>query len=143
VKGYTTIPASFPDGLSNTVFYTEMYATCIPDGNPGSDQAATCQWYHSNSWLRPVVCTNYPYKENWDGNQPPNLRDGRTNCLKFQVQPNWLIGCDSARAQSGHTGGINVCLGDGSVRFVGAGISAATWANICNPADGIPVPNDF
>jgi prepilin-type N-terminal cleavage/methylation domain-containing protein/prepilin-type processing-associated H-X9-DG protein len=143
VKGYTTIPASFPDGLSNSVFYTEMYATCIPDGNPGSDQAATCQWYHSNSWLRPVVCTNYPYKENWDGNQPPNLRDGRTNCLKFQVQPNWLIGCDSARAQSGHTGGINVCLGDGSVRFVGAGISAATWANICNPADGIPVPNDF
>jgi prepilin-type N-terminal cleavage/methylation domain-containing protein/prepilin-type processing-associated H-X9-DG protein len=133
VKGYTKIPASFPDGLSNTVFYTEMYATCRL--TPTST-VATSQWFHSNSWLRPVVCENAAYKEPWE-------ITGYSQCLKFQVQPVWNNGCDSSRAQSAHTGGINVCLGDGSVRFVAAGISDTTWANVCHPADGIPVPSDF
>ncbi|MCI0463398.1 MAG: DUF1559 domain-containing protein [Gemmataceae bacterium] len=147
VKGYTRIPSSFPDGLSNSVFYTEMYGSCatglIDINRPSNSHNNSCLWAGSNTGFRPMVCHNYPYRENWDGNRPPNLPDGRTNCLKFQVQPNYTNGCDPARAQSGHTGGINVCLGDGSVRFVGAGISAATWANIMNPADGIPVPSDF
>ena len=147
VKGYTRMPASFPDGLSNSVFYTEKYATCVSDGNPAGSKAYACLWAGSNSNFRPMVCHNYPYKENWDGPgngiAPNNYPDGRTNCLKFQSQPNWMTTCDSARGQSGHTGGINVCLGDGSVRFVSAGISPATWANICNPADGLVVPSDF
>ena len=35
VKGYTKIPASTPDGLSNTVFFTEMYATCQVESDVG------------------------------------------------------------------------------------------------------------
>src|SRR5205823_7986610 len=27
-RGYVTIPASVPDGLSNTIFFAEMYGTC-------------------------------------------------------------------------------------------------------------------
>jgi prepilin-type N-terminal cleavage/methylation domain-containing protein len=133
VKGYTRIPASFPDGLSNTIFYTEMYATCRL--TPTST-VATSQWFHSNSWLRPIVCTNAAYKEPWE-------ITGYSQCLKFQVQPVWSNGCDSARAQSGHTAGINVCLGDGSVRFVSGGISPATWAIACHPADGLVLGNDW
>jgi prepilin-type N-terminal cleavage/methylation domain-containing protein len=140
VKGYTKIQASFPDGLSNTVFYTEMYGSCatglVPITDPDNSNNNSCLWAGSNSGFRPMVCHNYPYRENWDGK-------GYTQCLKFQVQPNWRSGCDPARAQSGHTQGINVCLGDGSVRFVSAGISATTWAIVCNPADGLTVPNDF
>jgi hypothetical protein len=83
-----------------------------------------------------MFCHNYPYRENWDGT-------GYTQCLKFQAQPIWNKGCDPARAQSGHTQGINVCLGDGSIRFVAAGISPATWANACNPADGLVLGNDW
>jgi prepilin-type N-terminal cleavage/methylation domain-containing protein len=133
VKGYTRIPSTFTDGLSNTVFYTEMYATCRLDAN---STVATSQWFHSNSWLRPIVCTNAAYKEPWE-------ITGYSQCLKFQVQPVWNNGCDSARAQSGHTGGINVCLGDGSVRFVSAGISPATWANACHPVDGLVLAGDW
>src|SRR5579875_1008296 len=35
-EGYKTIPASFPDGTSNTIFWTEKYAQCgLPaNGNP-------------------------------------------------------------------------------------------------------------
>lgn len=134
VKGYTKIPSSTPDGLSNTVFYTEMFATCRL--SPTSGTVATSTWYHSNSWLRPIVCTNAAYKEPWE-------ITSYSACLKFQVQPVWNNGCDSARAQSGHSGGMNVCLGDGSVRFVSASVSAATWANVCNPADGLVVGNDW
>jgi prepilin-type N-terminal cleavage/methylation domain-containing protein len=133
VKGYTKIPASSPDGLSNTVFFTEMYATCQLSS---SSTVATSTWYHSNSWLRPVVCTNAAYKEPWE-------ITSYSQCLKFQVQPIWNNGCDSARAQSGHTAGINVCLGDGSVRFASAGISPATWAIVCHPADGLVAGSDW
>jgi len=140
VKGYTRIPGSFPDGLSNTVFYTEMYGGCatglVPITDADNSNNNSCLWAGSNSGFRPMVCHNYPYKENWDGT-------GYTQCLKFQVQPVWSNGCDPARAQSGHTGGINVFLGDGSVRFVSAGVSSTTWAIVCNPGDGLPVPSDF
>jgi hypothetical protein len=31
---------------------------------------------------------------------------------------------------------MNVCLGDGSVRFVSGSIQPGTWANACDPRDG-------
>ncbi len=140
VKGYTRIPSSFPDGLSNIIFYTEMFGSCctglIPITDPNNSNNNSALWAGSNTGFRPMVCHNYPYRENWDGL-------GYTQCLKFQVQPMWNKGCDPARAQSGHTGGINVCLGDGSVRFVGGSISPATWALACNPADGLVLPGDW
>ncbi|HEY8505118.1 MAG TPA: DUF1559 domain-containing protein [Gemmataceae bacterium] len=134
VKGYTRIPASFPDGLSNVVFYTEMYSGCWNPGL-GTDQASA-NWAASNSWLRPIVCTNFPYKENWSDQGP-------TRCLKFQIQPNYQLNCDPARAQSGHTSGINVCLGDGSVRFVTAGVTPENWAIACHPSDGEVLSGDW
>jgi prepilin-type N-terminal cleavage/methylation domain-containing protein/prepilin-type processing-associated H-X9-DG protein len=140
VKGHTQIPHSFPDGLTNTVFYAEMYGTCstgaLPLDQANNQNNNSCLWAGANTGFRPMVCHNYPYRENWDGK-------GYTQCLKFQVNPAWNSGCDPARAQSGHTGGINVCLGDGSVRFVSGSISPATWANACHPADGIPLASDW
>jgi hypothetical protein len=38
---------------------------------------------------------------------------------------------------------MNVALADGSVRSVSAGISAATWAIVCNPRDGLVVGSDW
>ena len=31
---------------------------------------------------------------------------------------------------------MNVGVGDGSVRFLSAGIDADLWANLCDPRDG-------
>ena len=61
----------------------------------------------------------------------------------FQAQAHAVCNCDTSRGQSGHTAGMNVGLGDGSVRFVTSGISATTWAYACDPRDGNPLPSDW
>ena len=61
----------------------------------------------------------------------------------FQVAPNFLTGCDPARAQSAHKGGLFVALADGSVRFVSGDITPATWAAACDPRDGAPLGGDW
>ena len=43
--------------------------------------------------------------------------------------------CDVV-GKAAHSGGINVALGDGSVRFVARGISATVWAYANDPKDG-------
>jgi len=129
-RGYNNFGA-YTDGLSNSIFYTEMYAACVLTGLPNGGAAGSSHWFHSNSWMRPVVCINYPFKENYDR--------GPTNCLKFQVAPVWSRGCDSARGQSGHIGGMNVAFGDGSVQFISGSIADQIWYNLCNPADGYTV----
>jgi prepilin-type processing-associated H-X9-DG protein len=44
---------------------------------------------------------------------------------------------------SSHTGGINVCLVDGSVRFSSYAISPRTFSLLGNVSDGQPLPSDF
>jgi len=45
-------------------------------------------------------------------------------------------------AQSKHSGGVNVCLADGSVRFIRDSIDLLTWQRLGNARDGA-VPGDF
>jgi prepilin-type N-terminal cleavage/methylation domain-containing protein/prepilin-type processing-associated H-X9-DG protein len=134
-EGASRIPASFPDGVSNTIFYTERYGTCGLDGDPNSMTTYGNLWSCSNMLWRPVFCIN---RFDQLVQQP-----GYTRCLKFQVQPNWIRECNSRHAQSPHAGGINVALGDGSVRFVNGSISDETWARACDPQDGQPLGSDW
>lgn len=137
LKGYKGL-AAMTDGTSNTIMFMEMYAGCVLFGSSGGNDGVNASnlWFHSNSVLRPMACTNYPFKENWDGANLPNLPSGCTNCLKFQVAPTWSQGCDPARGQAAHPGGMNVTLGDGSIHFVSGSIADQVWWNLCNPADG-------
>lgn len=133
VQGFNTIPDSFPDGLSNQIVFAEMYATCGWTGDITMMYGSL--WADSNSIWRAVFCTNSASKDPAAAGYPA--------CAKFQVQPNWMTGCDPSRPQSGHAGGINVALGDGSVRFINNSISAATWSNLCDPRDGTPLASDW
>jgi prepilin-type N-terminal cleavage/methylation domain-containing protein len=133
VQGANRIPASFPDGLSNTVFYTENYTTCGWSGDLSYMYGSL--WADSNSIWRPIFATNSTEKNPNAAGYPP--------AFKFQVQPNWMTGCDPSRPQSPHSGGIFVCLGDGSVRFLNGGISPATWAAACDPRDGNVLGGDW
>ena len=53
------------------------------------------------------------------------------------------INCTNDReVYSFHTGGVNACLADGSVRFIRQSIAAATWAGLYTRSGG-EVPGDF
>jgi prepilin-type processing-associated H-X9-DG protein len=125
VQGTSSLPRSIPDGLSGTVFFGETYSSCGSTGDPASIDSSL--YADSTRPWRPVICHNTPDK---------SVNPGYAPCFLFQVQPNWSKSCDPSRGQSGHTGGMNVGMGDGSVRMVNGSISAATWATVCDPQDG-------
>jgi len=133
--GTTRLAASFPDGTSNVILFAERYGTCGTSGVANSGSTFGNLWSDSNSVWRPVFCVNNP------GKSPAAA--GYPACFLFQVQPHFLTTCDSIRAQSAHTGGMNVCLGDASARFLSGGVSVTTWVAACDPRDGVPLGNDW
>jgi prepilin-type N-terminal cleavage/methylation domain-containing protein len=132
VQGRNSLPASIPDGLSNTVFFGEVYASCGLWGN--ASNADSSLWADSTRPWRPIICHNSLFKD---------VSPGYAPCKTFQVRPQMFTTCDPSRGQSGHSAGMNVGLGDGSTRFVSATISAATWAQACDPRDGQPLGSDW
>jgi hypothetical protein len=61
-----------------------------------------------------------------------------------QVNPQFDNGCLPDRPQSTHQGGLFVCMGDASVRFVGlSGLTLASWAAANDPRDAATIGNDF
>jgi hypothetical protein len=132
VQGRNRLPASIPDGLSNTIFFSEVYASCGLWGD--SSYAAASLWADSTLPWRAIMCHNTTFK---------NVNPGYAPCNLFQVQPQMFTTCDPSRPQTGHTAGINAALGDGSVRFISQSISATTWALACDPQDGLPLGPDW
>jgi prepilin-type N-terminal cleavage/methylation domain-containing protein len=123
--------ATIRSGLSNTVFFAEVYGTC---GNSGSNNFLWGSlWADANSIWRPGYNLG-PGKGGRFGYPPAPLP---------QDNPNYQVNCDPTRPQAAHTGVLNVCLGDGSVRGVNFSISAATWAAVNDPR-GLSIPgNDW
>jgi prepilin-type N-terminal cleavage/methylation domain-containing protein len=124
-EGATTA-AEIRDGLSNTIFLAEHYGTCGNSGQVDSPTTLCRPWCDATMSFRPTFCMNGP--------NPPNQPYAK--CLPFQASPDWVSQCDPFRAQSGHPQGMNVGLGDGSVRFMLASIKQDLWANLCDPRDG-------
>jgi prepilin-type N-terminal cleavage/methylation domain-containing protein/prepilin-type processing-associated H-X9-DG protein len=137
--GNNRIGASFPDGTSTTVLFTEKYARC--EYPPNSTTGGGTMWAHSGissgqSWW-PVVMANHFLTYN------PDCCDLKPGCL-FQVQPSPFIGnCDWTRAATGHSGGIQTAMADGSVRSVSRGVSYAAWWFAFTPAGGEVMPGDW
>jgi prepilin-type processing-associated H-X9-DG protein len=65
-----------------------------------------------------------------------------SSVAKFQQQPSQTK-CNPALAQEIHPGGIQVGMGDGSVRSVQNSITPVTWYYACNPKDGMPLGSDW
>ena len=128
-QGFGTLQSTFRDGTSNTIIYTERYGTCGSSGNANAASTYCNLWSDSNLTWRPVFCVN-------NSSQQPAAA-GYTVCNMFQIAPNWVTQCDSTRAQTPHLSGILVCLGDGGVRSVSFSIGGTTWAQACDPQDGL------
>jgi prepilin-type N-terminal cleavage/methylation domain-containing protein/prepilin-type processing-associated H-X9-DG protein len=127
-------PAAIQDGTSNTIFYTERYVKCMPNDytpkQPAPDAWGQGGREPNNYWpdWGPII-------ESFDFN--PKMVTGPA--VTFQPKPalnttgDWGF-CSGDLASSPHTGGINVSLGDGSVRFVSQGITGTTWWAAMTPA---------
>jgi prepilin-type N-terminal cleavage/methylation domain-containing protein len=134
VQGSSALPRVAPDGLSNTIFFGEVYGSCSLSTNPGAGNSAASLWADSTLPWRPIMCHNTSDK---------HTNGGYAACFMFQVQPIAFGTCDPSRAQTPHTSGMNCGLGDGSARFITSAISPTTWALACDPRDGTPLPSDW
>jgi prepilin-type N-terminal cleavage/methylation domain-containing protein len=142
--GYSNFPASITDGTSNTIFFTETYA-----GGTYNQTDQSLWWWDYNSFMTTRASNgdcgslNFGSTLSYNGSPCPT-------CVVPMIQPSpqfcktstqaWGWGGAAStcmcRAVSPHTAGINVGMGDGSVRFVSGSITLATWFAACTPAGG-------
>jgi prepilin-type N-terminal cleavage/methylation domain-containing protein/prepilin-type processing-associated H-X9-DG protein len=121
--------ADILDGTSNTMFVTECLnfpGTSGKEdwrGNLTYPENCMFHWnYTPNTgnpdWLRDVLCVNVP--------QAPCIATHTAYSNRKNI----------VSARSLHPGGVQVLLGDGSVRFVTDNITLETWQALGSPASG-------
>lgn len=120
---YARYPATITDGTSQTIFYTDKLARC----NSGT--------YNNNFWpdWGPILSSSDVGDPTGPGYGPQITPSA----------PGGVGNCNGGLSSSPHTGGINVGLGDGSVRFVAQGISTTTWWFALTPANGDVLGSDW
>ncbi len=131
---YGRFPSFISDGTNNTIFFTEKEA--VGNGNaPGSR------------------CAGYNYWADWG----PDVGDPGMSVWGVQswlTQPEGVGVCyplispvpgtaPAGQPSTGHTGGIMVGMGDGSVHLVSQGISAGSWWYAMTPNAGEILGSDW
>jgi len=116
-------PREFWDPVGSVAF-TAPYAFPPPSGcamtNPPSVRYAGLQYHRAA----------FPYTSLYSHVVPPNYQGGE--CYDASVGRAYIA------ARSYHSGGGNVCMCDGSVRFVRDSIQLDVWQNLGSRSDGNP-----
>jgi prepilin-type N-terminal cleavage/methylation domain-containing protein len=142
-RGTKNISAQIQDGTANTVMFAERFRNCSPDGAHGG--GCTLPAWAWNTIRNGGDCWSSPTF----GAQNDGI--GQMNCggalyasgaVGFQGGPS-IQACNWYVTQGPHTGSMNVCLGDASVRSVSNGMTVATWTAACTPSGGEVLGSDW
>jgi prepilin-type N-terminal cleavage/methylation domain-containing protein/prepilin-type processing-associated H-X9-DG protein len=154
------ISAGFPDGASNTILFADKQGQCVVNLPSPPPQANN----NPNLWGWTNAVFGASTGLNQGVNQAPIFAYGLATgnpALPYQgiagnpagTQNGVLYGpgakfvdkvkvTNCGHASSPHTGGINVCLGDGSVRSIAPEVDANIWAALLTP-NGSEVVGDY
>lgn len=131
-QGTPRLGTSFPDGASNTILLAEKYALAATPrarstSPAGLGYAGGCHWaYFQADCQNPFFAF---FETGRSATDPAAVDPGG-----FQVQPS-PARCNGCLPASGHSA-LNVCLADGSVRALAAGMSPQAWWALVTPAGG-------
>jgi prepilin-type N-terminal cleavage/methylation domain-containing protein len=132
-------PATFADGTSNTILFTEKFSVC---GDPAGSYGGASAWAEAPAEeATPVFSVSrFPTV-----GAPPGSIPSTGPTTHFQVRPFPYASnrCQYWVPQTASAGGILVGLADGGVRSVGPGVSPATWWAACTPAGGESLGADW
>jgi len=99
----------------------------------------------------PIGATEFQAATSWRGNRGGSWiwANASANGFTAALPPNspdpdsTAHGMGFLSARSNFSGGVNVCFGDGSVRFVRDSISITTWRALATRANGEVIGSDF
>jgi prepilin-type N-terminal cleavage/methylation domain-containing protein len=139
VTSHPSIPTTFVDGTSNIIIMAEVFGDCT-----NNNGAAWNEW--GTSFIGGVhadgVYGAYSVIPQYASVFPANP----TVYTGFQIQPtsNPTNGtCTPGFAQTPHSGGMQIALGDASVRALSGGVSPQTFYQASDPQDGAPLGPDW
>ena len=121
-NGSPMFPATFTDGTSNTILFTEGFSI---EGSYRNDWCSRYNGYYGQGPCYFATGSTPPFT-------PPGMTP-QTAASTYPSLPNAL----------GSASGIQCGLADGSVRTVNQGISGYTWYLASNPQDGLPLGSDW
>jgi type II secretory pathway pseudopilin PulG len=137
-QGAARIPASFPDGTSNTILFAEKYARCDGPASVDSGELGGTWWargFDGMDLLMPV------FARAWG---PGSTGIGPAS--KFLVQPRPFTGseanCIAALACTPHSV-LEIAIADGSVRSLAPGIDPKLWWGRCTPNGNEVIGSDW
>jgi prepilin-type N-terminal cleavage/methylation domain-containing protein len=142
-KGYASFPATFTDGTSNTIIFSEQYggaSPAFPSNYP------SLWWWDYNSFQAPQGSDGDCGGVGYSGpSYMPLFQPPVSYCLNNTISTTWGAKPSACmcRPVSPHTGGIMVGLADGSVRMMAASISSTTWYAACTPSAGDLLGSDW
>jgi hypothetical protein len=127
------------DGLSNTLFFAEVTPPIIsPDNHTSYADGGSNNGFGFTGLATPNTDKNvedgvYDYIRvagaGWIGRVGRGGKADAPNRVSYHYE-------QAMTARSFHTGGVNVAIGDGSVRFVGDTIQRAVWLAASASIDG-------
>ncbi|WP_020468154.1 DUF1559 domain-containing protein [Zavarzinella formosa] len=148
---YGATIAAIVDGTSNTVMVAELRAGI----SPLDPRGVWALGFPGSSIVNAGRDSTNAQPNNFLGTSSQGdeiaLCQGVTGAFwTADLGPSKGMGCTgsgsemtSGQARSLHTGGVNVAMCDGSVRFIKNTIDQATWCLIRSKADGLVPPGDY